>query len=433
MALVGVALVAALSAALLVVSGVGPGAAEAQTAQTSGTVVAWGDNSYGQTNVPPNLTDVEAISAGWFHSLALVVDTQDTTAPTIQAALDPASPGGQNGWYTGDVDVSWTVTDDESDISGQTGCDTQTVAADTAGITFTCSATSGGGTSSESVTVKRDATGPNVDPVSRTPAANSNGWNNTDVTVDWSCSDATSGAVDPGVSRTFSTEGQNQSAVGTCTDYAGNTASDTQTGINIDKTAPVLNPTVSPDPLFLNGTATAAANATDALSGIASQSCDAVDTSSVGYGTVACTATDLAGNTATANVAYRVVYDFAGFSQPVDNLDTNGNPVLNVVKAGQTIPLKWRLTDATSAPVTTLGGAQVGVVGISCSSDTTLDQLEEVAAGSSGLQNLGDGYYRLNWKSPSSYTGSCKRLRLNLSEGSAASPVYRTADFKFTK
>ncbi len=203
MALVGLALVAALSAALLVVSGVGQEAAEAQTAQTSGTVVAWGGNGYGETNVPPNLTDIEAISAGADHSLALVVDTQDATAPTMQAALDPASPGGQNGWYTDDVDVSWTVTDDESDISGQTGCDTQTVATDTAGITFTCSATSGGGTSSERVTVKRDATNPNVDPVSRAPAANSNGWNNTDVTVDWSCSDATSGAVDPGVSRTF--------------------------------------------------------------------------------------------------------------------------------------------------------------------------------------------------------------------------------------
>jgi len=74
MALVGVALVAALSAALLVVSGVGPGAAEAQTAQTSGTVVAWGDNSYGQTNVPPNLTGVKAIAAGRYHNLALKDD-----------------------------------------------------------------------------------------------------------------------------------------------------------------------------------------------------------------------------------------------------------------------------------------------------------------------------------------------------------------------
>ena len=36
-----------------------------------GTVVAWGDNSAGQTNVPSNLSGVVAIAAGPYHSLAL--------------------------------------------------------------------------------------------------------------------------------------------------------------------------------------------------------------------------------------------------------------------------------------------------------------------------------------------------------------------------
>jgi hypothetical protein len=39
-----------------------------------GTVVAWGYNSSGQTNVPPGLTNVVAIAAGWFHSMALKDD-----------------------------------------------------------------------------------------------------------------------------------------------------------------------------------------------------------------------------------------------------------------------------------------------------------------------------------------------------------------------
>lgn len=38
-------------------------------------VVAWGDDTYGQTNVPATLPDVAAISAGWRHSLALQADT----------------------------------------------------------------------------------------------------------------------------------------------------------------------------------------------------------------------------------------------------------------------------------------------------------------------------------------------------------------------
>jgi acyl dehydratase len=37
-------------------------------------VVAWGDNSYGQTTVPEGLTQVVAIAAGVHHSLALKVD-----------------------------------------------------------------------------------------------------------------------------------------------------------------------------------------------------------------------------------------------------------------------------------------------------------------------------------------------------------------------
>ena len=39
-----------------------------------GTVVAWGDDSSGQTNVPAGLSGVVAISAGYAHSLALKSD-----------------------------------------------------------------------------------------------------------------------------------------------------------------------------------------------------------------------------------------------------------------------------------------------------------------------------------------------------------------------
>jgi hypothetical protein len=44
------------------------------TANPAGTVVVWGDDSYGQTNVPAGLTGVTAIAAGGRHTVALKCD-----------------------------------------------------------------------------------------------------------------------------------------------------------------------------------------------------------------------------------------------------------------------------------------------------------------------------------------------------------------------
>jgi alpha-tubulin suppressor-like RCC1 family protein len=39
--------------------------------KNDGTVVGWGYNEYGQATIPAGLTNVAAIAAGYFHSLAL--------------------------------------------------------------------------------------------------------------------------------------------------------------------------------------------------------------------------------------------------------------------------------------------------------------------------------------------------------------------------
>jgi hypothetical protein len=123
----------------------------------------------------------------------------------------------------------------------------------------------------------------------------------------------------------------------------------------------------------------------------------------------------------------KVDYRFQGFAAPVANGGT-----LNLARTGQAIPLKWRLTDAWGAPVTTLATAAVTAAHLECSVAGTPGQAKEVkeyAAVASGLQNLGDGYYQLNWKAPSSYACTCKTLQLDLGEGSGP----RTARFQFTK
>jgi hypothetical protein len=94
----------------------------------------------------------------------------DRSAPIIQSSSNGLA--GDNGWYRGDVQVTWTVTDPDSTVSSSTGCGAATVNADTAGTTFTCTATSGGGTYSSSITVKRDATAPLLTFGSPYPAPN---------------------------------------------------------------------------------------------------------------------------------------------------------------------------------------------------------------------------------------------------------------------
>ncbi len=94
------------------------------------------------------------------RGLASLADTgpADTTPPQVTAIVNPASPDGADGFYTGTVQVSWTVADNESPVTGS-GCEPVAINTDTpaAGATLTCTATSTGGVTSKSVTIKRRA------------------------------------------------------------------------------------------------------------------------------------------------------------------------------------------------------------------------------------------------------------------------------------
>lgn len=84
----------------------------------------------------------------------------DSTPPEVTWAVMGAP--GFNGYYISDVSVAWTVIDRQSTVFATSGCDAAWVTTDTAGTTFTCTADSDGGTTSNSVTIKRDATPPAV-------------------------------------------------------------------------------------------------------------------------------------------------------------------------------------------------------------------------------------------------------------------------------
>src|SRR5213075_1176237 len=136
------------------------------------------------------------------------------------------------------------------------------------------------------------------------PSANAHGWNNSDVTVAFSATDALSGVLSCDPSSVLSNEGAGQSASGSCIDLAGNTAQATASHINIDKTMPSLSFASASPAANANGwnnsDVSFAFTASDALSGVDSTSmASPLVLSSEGSSVSASVSvTDLAGNTA---------------------------------------------------------------------------------------------------------------------------------------
>src|SRR5207249_408983 len=228
----------------------------------------------------------------------------DNTGPTLTAALLP-QPNTAD-WNKSNVSITWSATDAGSGIgTGPTpASDSQT--ADTTASTKTATASDRlGNIGTGAITVKLDETAPSI-LGTRTPAANASGWNNADVTVSFSCSDATSGikSCTGGGTTILSTEGANQSVNAAATDNADNTASTSVSGISIDKAPPSLSgaPTTSPNTAgWYTGNVAIHWTASDALSGLVGAA--PADSTISGEGsalTASASVSDKAGNTTNA-------------------------------------------------------------------------------------------------------------------------------------
>ena len=243
----------------------------------------------------------------------------DTTPPVITPQVTGTL--GNNGWYISDVTVTWMVTDTESAITSAP-CDPTTIITDTdsSGVTVTCSATSAGGTSTASVTIKRDVTPPTLTGATTT-APNTNGWYNSDVTIHWTAADPEPGSgIDPATTpadSTLTSEGADLSASAAVSDLAGNTTQATVSGIKIDRTPPTITITTPADgaQYLLHQQVLASYAAADEAGGSGLASCVGpvssgapIDTSTTGNHTFTVTATDNAGNQAETTVHYSVSY-----------------------------------------------------------------------------------------------------------------------------
>ena len=367
-------------------------------------------------------------------------DITDNTAPESTVAIAPPSPA--SGWYNTDVVATITASDADSGVEKIDYAVTAAplangpVAGSQAIVTITgegdrhlayfATDLAGNTEAPNSATVRIDRTAPTID-ASRAPAANAAGWNNTAVTVSFTCADALSGIDTCAASQVLSTEGGNQSAGGDAADVAGNLATASIGAINIDLTPPVVAVTgvTNGAEYDVNTVPQAGCSTSDLLSGVATSAVVSVSggtSNNVGTYVVSCTgASDQAGNVATATASYAVHYVFTGFASPIAN-----HPLVNTIRAGQTVPVKFSLGGDHGLDVL-LGGMATSTA-IGCGTGAAVDLVELTVSNPGGSQFTYDpltATYQFNWKTEKSWSGSCRRLLVRLDDG-----TLHTADFR---
>ncbi|MFL5844440.1 MAG: HYR domain-containing protein [Solirubrobacteraceae bacterium] len=269
----------------------------------------------GQTVVPGETVWVNAKISVHYGTVVLekAVTVCFDTTPPVETATVTGTPGAF-GWYTGNVGITWATSDVESIITSTSGCGAQSLTTDTVGTSYTCSATSAGGTSSSTVSVKRDATPPVLSVPAAPVVAAATSSSGSPVTYAATASDATSGAgtvVCAPLSGSVFAIG-NTSVTCNTQDLAGNKATASFTVRVADVTAPVL---AAHGPMVAEATGPAGATiaftapaATDAVDGAVPAVCSPGSGSlfAVATTTVTCTATDAAHNSAATSFAVTV-------------------------------------------------------------------------------------------------------------------------------
>jgi hypothetical protein len=123
-------------------------------------------------------------------------------------------------------------------------------------------------------------------------------------------------------------------------------------------------------------------------------------------------------------VTYFVVANFSGFKPPVDN-----PPVVNIVKAGSTVPVKWSLQDAAGNYIRSLSTVtSISSTAIKCAAAAADPDPDTVPAGLAGLKyDTTAEQFIFNWQTQKSWSGTCRRFTLGL----VGNGVLQYADFQF--
>jgi len=330
----------------------------------------------------------------------------DATPPVTTAA--PSRPPNSAGWFRAPLSVGWTGVDPTSGVASCRATLNYN-GPDTTGTAETGSCTdNAGNSSSDAFTVRYDTVAPTTVATPGRPP-NGAGWFRAPVSIAWVGSDGTSGLA--ACSGTLDYGGPDTTGtpeVGSCTDNAGNSSSDTYL-VHYDGTRPttVATPSRAPNAAgWYRAAVSVNWSGTDGTSGIAS--CAAPITYS-GPDTAATTrsgsCTDAAGNSSSESIVLH--YDStAPTTDAASSPAPNGNGWLRTPTT-----ISWTGSDATSGVASchpqmsyggpdTSGTAETG----SCtdnagnsSSDTFMVRYDTVAPGTVATPDRapnGAGWYR---------------------------------------
>jgi hypothetical protein len=249
-----------------------------------------------------------------------------------------------------------------------------------------------------------------------------------------------------GQSATFSAAGLDGPSSHTIqvqvTDPGGLSAVATAT-VNVNNAAPVVStPLVNPEPSTEGSLVSVSASFTDPYpldtpftctvdfgdgSGlqagtVSGTTCNAPAHAYTTYGayTVTVYVTDKDGGTGSASVGHTVIFNFTGFFSPVDNL-----PVINSVKAGQAIPVKFSLGGDKGLNIFAAGYPKSAVV--ACDATAPVDNIEQtVTAGGSSLSyDPTTGQYNYVWKTEKAWAGTCRLLIVTFVDGTTQYAKFR--------
>lgn len=187
----------------------------------------------------------------------------DVPVPTCNPA-----PANCSGWYRTNVTVTWSF-----GAATPLDCTLMTVTSDTPGQQVSCKVLSEGTEYTTTVTIKRDATPPQMTGATPARGPDSGGWYNQPLSVGFAGTDALSGIASCSTPTYGGGDGASVTIGGTCTDVAGNTSAAMGYGIKYDGTAPTVAATADRAPDTRKGwyrrPVTVSFSGADALSGVA--------------------------------------------------------------------------------------------------------------------------------------------------------------------